>query len=507
MTDDQSGTTPRSLRVSRKVIGIGLLVPALAGLAISAWALAGGGSSAGSGREIRVQIDVSGFNPKSIEIGQGDTVVFENVGSEPHWPFSSYLNPTHRLYPGGGTESCGTDQQDASFDACAALMPGESYVYTFDYPGLWRFHDHLNTVLGAKVNVLPVEGAEAPEIQTGPTAVPEQAYDESIAENSQAIFEDDAALYSYVRKYGPLATIKYLSELQGQLGDCHRPAHLAGRFAYEILQDNAFQTGSSECHSGYYHGAAEAYFRDHGTANLAEDLALICGSELNPFMSHQCFHGVGHGLTAFADYEIVEALANCDLLPQGLESCYTGVFMENIVGGLSPTGGPSTDYLSDDPQFPCNAIDEKYKPSCYFYQTSRMVQLFNYDFGLVAAECGKIDPSYQQNCFESMGRDVGGVHFADNPGAILDCEGAPTGDPRIWCLSGAVQNTFWDPTGQDQALDFCSLLQVEAEKAGCYKTIFNRAPLVLASEADLQAFCGKAEPGYQEACLTAVTNS
>jgi plastocyanin len=507
MRDDQSGTTPRSLRVSRKVIGIGLLVPALAGLAISAWALAGGGSSAGSGREIRVQIDVSGFNPKSIEIGQGDTVVFENVGSEPHWPFSSYLNPTHRLYPGGGTESCGTDQQDASFDACAALMPGESYVFTFDYPGLWRFHDHLNTVLGAKVNVLPVEGAEAPEIQTGPTAVPEQAYDESIAENSQAIFEDDAALYSYVRKYGPLATIKYLSELQAQLGDCHRPAHLAGRFAYEILQDNAFQTGSSECHSGYYHGAAEAYFRDRGTANLAEDLALICGSELNPFMSHQCFHGVGHGLTAFADYEIVEALANCDLLPQGLESCYTGVFMENIVGGLSPTGGPSTDYLSDDPQFPCNAIDEKYRPSCYFYQTSRMVQLFNYDFSLVAAECGVIDPSYQQNCFESMGRDVGGVHFTDNPGAILDCETAPSGDPRIWCLSGAVQNTFWDPTGQDQALDFCALLQVEAEKAGCYETIFNRAPLVLATEADLQAFCGKAEPAYRDTCLAAVTNS
>jgi hypothetical protein len=136
-----------------------------------------------------------------------------------------------------------------------------------------------------------------------------------------------------------------------------------------------------------------------------------------------------------------------------------------------------------------------------------MVQLFNYDFGLVAEACGEIDLSLQQNCFESMGRDVGGVHFTDNPGAILDCGSAPAGDPRIWCLNGAVQNTFWDPTGQDQALDFCALLEAEPEKAGCYETIFRRAPSVLAGAEELQAFCGKTEPAYQEACLTAVTNS
>ncbi len=136
-----------------------------------------------------------------------------------------------------------------------------------------------------------------------------------------------------------------------------------------------------------------------------------------------------------------------------------------------------------------------------------MVQLFNYDFSLVAAECGKIDPIYQQNCFESMGRDVGGFRFADNPGAIEECGSAPAGDPRIWCLNGAVQNTFWDPAGQDQALDFCARLQVEAEKSGCYDTIFRRAPQVLIQEADLQTFCGKAEPSYQEACLAAVATS
>ena len=70
-----------------------------------------------------------------------------------------------------------------------------------------------------------------------------------------------------------------------------------------------------------------------------------------------------------------------------------------------------------------------------------------------------------------------------------------------------MQNTFWDPAGQDDALDFCARLQVEAEKSGCYDTIFRRAPQVLIQEADLQTFCGKAEPSYQEACLAAVATS
>lgn len=453
-----------------------------------------------SGRAIVVQIGANGFDPKSLEIAQGDTVVFENAGDEPHWPASN-IHPTHRLYPESGSEFCGTDQEPSSFDACGALMPGDSYSFTFNYPGLWRFHDHLHPEFSGKVNVLEIEGVVAPSIQTGPTEVPKRAYDENIPEQAPVIFSDELALYSYVRKYGAAKTIQYLYQLQSQFGDCHQNAHTAGRFAYELFSEQAFQTCSAECHSGCYHGATEAYFRDHGTANLARDLAVICSSQLNPFLSHQCFHGVGHGLMAFADYEIFEALNNCDLLPQGHESCYSGVYMENVVGGLSPTVGHFTDYLSDDPHFPCNIVDDKYKNACYFYQTSRMVQLFAWDFAQVAQACSAVEEQFQRSCFESMGRDVGGANMTSNLGAILDCSTAAPGNPRIWCLNGAVQNTFWTPSGQDQAIDFCTQLEDADEKAGCYQTIFHRATLVLESEEDLTAFCAKAESDYRQPCL------
>jgi plastocyanin len=498
MTESEA-TQPSQRRLPwRLIIG----VAAVAAIALIVILLLAGGEN-GDGRQIVVKIDSTGFDPKSLEIAQGDTIVFENIGDEPHWPASN-IHPTHRLYPESGSEFCGTERESTSFDSCGAVMPGESYAFTFNFPGVWRFHDHLNPNFAGKVNVLEVEGVALPEVQTGPTEVPERAYDDTIPEQAPVIFQDEAALYSYVRKYGAAKTIQYLNELQEQFGDCHQAAHSTGRYAYELFNETAFQTCSAECHSGCYHGATEAYFRDHGTSNLAEDLAVICSSDLNPFLSHQCFHGVGHGLMAFADYELFEALANCDLLPEGQASCYSGVYMENVVGGLAPTVGHFTDYLSDDPHFPCNVVDEKYKDACYFYQTSRMVQLFDWDFSLVAAACAEIEEQYQRSCFESMGRDVGGVNLTSNVGAIFDCSFSPAGQQRIWCLNGAVQNTFWDPTGQDMAIEFCTMLEDAAEKQGCYDTIFRRAPLVIDARQELVNFCMKSESDFQHVCLEVI---
>ena len=471
------------------------------GLAILLGLAACGGAQQDVGNQLVVQISEQGFEPKAFEIAQGDSVVFENTGDEPHWPASN-IHPTHRMYPESGNEYCGTDQAEGSFDACKAVMPGESYAFSFNYPGTWRFHDHLNPEFSGKVTVLEVEGAV---INTEPTERPERVYDDTIPENSPVIWEDEGALYSYIRKYGAAKTIKYLHELQSEFGDCHQNAHSAGRFAYEIFDAGAFQTCSAECHSGCYHGATEAYFRDHGTMNLAEDLAIICSSSLNQFFTHQCFHGVGHGLMAFSDYELFEALANCDLIPEGAESCYSGVYMENVVGGLAPTIGHYTDYLSDDPHFPCDIVPDQYKNACYFYQTSHMVTLFDWDFAKVADACGEADPLYQRACFESMGRDVGGLRQNNNAAAIADCGTVPFGEARTWCLKGAVQNTFWDPDGQDVALDFCASLDESSEKQGCYETIIRRAPLVIDAETDLEAFCLKAEQDFQDACLQELT--
>ena len=68
-------------------------------------------------------------------------VTFFNEDSNKHWPASA-MHPTHTLYPGSGIEKCGTGEK--IFDACKGLEQGESFSFTFNEKGSWKYHDHLS---------------------------------------------------------------------------------------------------------------------------------------------------------------------------------------------------------------------------------------------------------------------------------------------------------------------------------------------------------------------------
>ncbi|TSC75512.1 MAG: hypothetical protein G01um101430_354 [Parcubacteria group bacterium Gr01-1014_30] len=455
-----------------------------------------------------IRMDDNAYYSKSVEIHEGDTVSFKNTGKNDKWPASN-IHPTHEIY--------------TEFDAGKPVTPNQSWSFVFGKPGVWQYHDHLYPKITGTITVLASGENELQDAsQTNffknlaqklkaffkkllamfdRKAESRNPKVEFISRDSTEIFTDTTALKFYIQNYGAAATVQQLNALSSSFGSCHDQAHKAGRITYELGGDRAFRECGAECHSGCYHGATEAYFREKGTANLAAGLKTLCSSELNPFFSHQCIHGIGHGLMAWANYEIFDALLACDLLPERQDSCWTGVFMENIVGGLGKESGHYTSYLSDDPHHPCDIVDEKYKGSCYFLQTSRMVQLFNGDFKKVATSCLEAPVRYQRDCFQSMGRDVGGSARKNPSRAIELCRLAPKGSLRNDCLGGAVQDSFWDPTGQDDALSFCRLLTEKDEKDLCYGVIFQRAPEVLTSKEELEKFCSKAESDYQTLCL------
>jgi plastocyanin len=467
------------------------------------------------------------FEPAEITIEKGDTVRFVNEGSEDRWPASN-LHPTHRGYPGSDIDKCDQeDQKNKLFDSCEGVPPGESYAFTFEEVGEWRFHDHLFAQMKGKVIVvgeddkavgkrdenwfMKVKNSVAafferlfginPQVERDAELIEwEKNYDPNVSAESEQIFSDKQELFSYVKKFGADKATQQLHNLSTTYGSCHDPAHDAGRIAYKLSGGDAFTTCSAECHSGCYHGATEAYFSEHGTENLMEDLNLLCSSELNSFFSHQCIHGIGHGLMAWSDYNIHEALANCDLLPEWKESCYSGVFMENVVGGLASEEGHYSEYLSEDPHMPCNVVEEKYVGACYFYQSSRMLHLALGDFSKVAEGCIEAGPMYQNICFESMGRDVGGVYRNNPEGAIAACNFAPIGDGRTNCLRGAVQDSFWDPSGESVALEFCGLLTLTEEQQACYDVVRFRAGEILDDD-QFHEFCGKLPAEQENLCV------
>ena len=429
-----------------------------------------------------------GFVPKRLDVDQGQLVRFRNQSDKRMW-IASNIHPTHQIYP--------------ELDAKEPIPPGGDWFFTFAEVGFWRYHNHMAS---EKAGIVVVTGATARAIK--PLVIETRSIDfkepESLSTGDYVnLFENDKMLQRWVEDYGPAATVEALYDAQSFMEvDCHQRAHDLGRYAYEVYGAYAFALASHECQAGSLHGSTEALFRDRGTGNLKADVAALCSNTPNSFFHHQCVHGVGHGLLAWTSYELYDTLPLCDQLESNFdrESCYSGVFMENIVGGFAGTMGHVTEYLSDDPHYPCNALDEKYVGPCYYYQSSRMIALFDRDFQKLADACAEAPPSAHRNCFLSMGRDVG-QETRGNPAASIEICGYIK-DPanHASCTEGSVQDRFWDLGGADEAMSLCHLVEEETSKSGCYNMIISRAANLFTDTDAFQAYCARVEERYVSWC-------
>ena len=434
------------------------------------------------------------FVPERLDIATGDEVVFVNDSAVPTWPASN-IHPTHEILP--------------EFDPLEAIAPGGSWAFTFRRNGYWRYHTHIDAAETGLIVATggPTEALEPLQASTGDIRFPPAPP----GAGGEALFDDAGALEDYVAAYGPAAAVADLKATEIETGRyCHDAAHEAGRIAYEHFGAAAFVLSGHECQAGALHGSTEALFADRGTSRLASDVAALC-SITNRFVRHQCHHGVGHGLMAWTSYEIHEALELCDVL-EGAEvgsedrsSCYSGIFMENVVGGLSGAMGHITEYLRpDDPHYPCDVVAERYRADCYYYQTSHMWQVFGGDMSKVAAECATLSDEARRLCFSSYGRDVGNQTRGDPAGAVELCGHAPAGADRIECLTGAAQDRFWETTGADEAITMCSLLRDGEEATACWWEIIYRAGDVFSDDAGRRGFCARLPEDYRTLCGEAI---
>ena len=493
----------RSLRGSIADIRIALLAAVLFALAAGCSGESGESSdvpkSSGPGTPSETPLPESpvveftddGFQPQRLEIPVGRQVVFVNGSGLKLWPASN-IHPTHEIL--------------SEFDAGQLLRAGESWAFTFHSPGFWRYHNHADPQhsglivarggdLAARPPPLQVDTSQL-EFAKAPQLTPKALGD---------LFTNDVLLRQYIEDYGPAETMSLVAEAGDVVGElCHERAHETGRMTYELFGAAAFALSSHECEAGAYHGATEAMFKSRGTANLEEDVRTICGGAGVFFYKLQCIHGVGHGLMAWTSYELYDALDLCDRLESDRDqrACYSGVFMENVVGGLSGTMGHFTDYLSDDdPHYPCNALTQRYVGPCYLYHSTRMLMLFDYDYEHVAQECANAHPAALYDCFESYGRDVAAVTLGNPKRGLSMCQDT-VDDPthRVWCIQGSVQARFWEPEKADEAIEMCSIATVAEEKNGCYLMIITRARELVSDRPTLEDFCARLEVGYEAWC-------
>lgn len=238
---------------------------------------------------------------------------------------------------------------------------------------------------------------------------------------------------------------------------CHGIAHTLGHAGYEFYGtlSEALSHGSMDCFAGYFHGVLEVALPEAADYPAAVKEACSGMSQKDgEFRFYQCVHGLGHGVTAYRQYDIEQALGDCDLLASSWqkESCWGGVFMENIDSKFAHAMGPERQgRLRDDGSdfWPCLSVGEEYRPACLRMITARILPKHGRDWHYTKDACDRLDVSlYRRLCFESYGRDAAGESLSAGLQRANElCDMVP-GEMRDTCYETAaavVATHFADP--------------------------------------------------------------
>jgi hypothetical protein len=279
----------------------------------------------------------------------------------------------------------------------------------------------------------------------------------------EAIVEQDSpkAAFTDVRKaYEEVGYVK---------SNCHQIAHVIGRAASKKYDDisKAYNEGDNFCWSGYYHGVIEGIAKDMGREGLITNINSVCAGAKKEhqysFYHYNCVHGMGHGLMVVQNNELFESLETCNKLEGSWEqtSCHGGVFMENIMSNINPDH--ATKYLkNDDPLYPCTAVAEQYKQSCFLMQTSHALVVLSQDYSQVFNLCGTVGV-HAATCFQSLGRDASGSTSSDVERTRALCMLGPSHEARMGCVIGAVKDFISYHHSDKQAMEFCNSLAAELQ--------------------------------------------
>ncbi len=269
---------------------------------------------------------------------------------------------------------------------------------------------------------------------------------------------------------------------------CHQLTHVIGRAALDLHGDLAstYNRGDNFCWSGYYHGAMEAIVAKIGPDEILEEANTICAdmrkNQERSFYHYNCVHGLGHGFMNIHQNELFESLETCDTLKDDWEreSCYSGVFMENVMAQSNPSH-PSKYLKAEEPLYPCTDLETKYKHECYKMQTSYALQTQNYDFTKVFDLCAGVEDDYRPTCYQSVGRDASSQGTADVDKTRDICMLGDDYEARSNCVIGVVRDFISYYSDDTQAKEYCESLDADLrevclQEAEEFYKIFETAP-------------------------------
>ena len=329
------------------------------------------------------------------------------------------------------------------------------------------------TASAASESPEPVEGTSASSELASPSSEGE-TFDADCIHTIEREYDCyEAYLVDIVNTQGaPAALVELASLSEGDSfvrSECHPLTHSVGRASlgqYGTFQ-KAVQYEDGTCWSGFTHGILESVMFKYPIDELDQAVQGVCVQDPDQAYSfdyYNCVHGLGHGVSWRFDNGVFEALPVCDALDGRWEqqSCHSGVFMQNII--VDGAAHQSRELRPDEPMYPCTAVEDQYKNTCYLMQTSYALRTVDWDYAKGFELCEtEADEGYIETCYRSMGRDISGNSHRESEKVVELCS---LGEPELQtqCFQGAVKNAVFNDHGLDNANSLCELVPARYKK-------------------------------------------
>ena len=249
-----------------------------------------------------------------------------------------------------------------------------------------------------------------------------------------------------------------------------------------------------------------------------------------------CFHGFGHGVLAFSDYELPEAITLCEQVGtkkyrnREYVECVGGTIMEMIGGVHDPQtrSEKSEIYFKEtDPLYPCSSdfMPDFVRSICYTYVTPHLFEAAGGNLGNPTAEdfekafrfCDILDTADRIDrdaCYGGFGKEFV-VLVQDRDIRIIEdtndiqlkkvfdwCTLAHNKSDVEACLRDALFSLYWGgENDRGTALRFCDSMSGTEYQNMCFNALIGSVSYYIDDQIYRSDFCRELPHVYREQCI------
>lgn len=322
--------------------------------------------------------------------------------------------------------------------------------------------------------------------------------------------------------------------------DLHLLGHVVGDVLYKQQGVAGMRVCTNDFRNACSHSIVVGLLFDKGEGALAE-IADACRKAPGGSGAYtMCFHGLGHGIVAYAGYNMKRGVGLCEKTGtaaygnrEAIE-CIGGSVMELIGGGFHDREQWAKQrkiYFShDEPLAPCDKdfMPREARTMCYTYLSPYLWEAAGADLGSPKEKdfvksfqlCEKI-PSVQgaerDACFGGFGKEfVGLVQGRDirsgSIAAITEaqlrqiyrwCHLAPDSRGTTMCSEHALAALYWGgENDRSIALRYCSFVSEKTDQYSCFENLIGNVALYIKDVQYRQSFCEEIPPTHKKECRT-----